>query len=141
MSDTLKPDYERIAKELSAEQGEHITAEYLEALDNRTESEWLNKFGEAADTSLAGTVAASPSPFFGTHPVVKILKHNQETPMTHVEHSKKAGLAVPCSALHITFGGRCLNCGYDPTPAAPSFEAGYTGSLEEELRNEFLGGE
>ena len=51
--------------------------------------------------------------------------------MTHFEHMKKAGLAVPCCATHITFGGRCLNCGYDPTPA-PSF----TGSLEEELTNQ-----
>lgn len=33
-------DYVEIAKKLSAEQGEIITPEYLEALDNRTTEEW-----------------------------------------------------------------------------------------------------
>ena len=78
MSDTLKPDYERIAKELSAEQGEHITAEYLETLDNHTESNWLNNFGADRDTTSGEVKASAPSPFFYTHPVVKILKHNRE---------------------------------------------------------------
>jgi hypothetical protein len=76
MSDTLKPDYERLAKEISAEQGEPVTAEYLESLDNRTESEWLNKFGEERNAALASQVS-SPSPFFYTHPVVKILNHDR----------------------------------------------------------------
>ena len=30
----------------------------------------------------------------------------------HLAHWMKAGVAVPCSAWHGTFGGRCLNCGY-----------------------------
>jgi len=34
--------------------------------------------------------------------------------MTHAEHSRKAKSSVPCSAEYITFGGHCLNCGYDP---------------------------
>lgn len=34
--------------------------------------------------------------------------------MTHAEHSKKAKLATPCTQWDITFGGRCLKCGYDP---------------------------
>ena len=34
---------------------------------------------------------------------------------THAEHSKKARNAVPCTAQDLTFGGRCLACGYDPT--------------------------
>jgi hypothetical protein len=34
--------------------------------------------------------------------------------MTHAEHSTKARVATPCTSLHITFGGRCLNCGYEP---------------------------
>ena len=34
--------------------------------------------------------------------------------MTHREHERYVRPAVPCSANHITFGGRCLNCGFDP---------------------------
>jgi hypothetical protein len=34
--------------------------------------------------------------------------------MTHFEHSKKVNPVRPCSAHHLTFGGRGLNCGYDP---------------------------
>ena len=33
---------------------------------------------------------------------------------THHEHSKRAKNAVPCTAQDITFGGRCLACGYEP---------------------------
>lgn len=39
--------------------------------------------------------------------------------MTHREYSKLArnASAVPCNASHMTFGGRCLNCGWtQPTP-------------------------
>ena len=34
--------------------------------------------------------------------------------MTHFEYSNEVKLVVPCSANHLTFGGKCLNCGYDP---------------------------
>jgi len=34
--------------------------------------------------------------------------------MTHSEASKQAKVSTPCTAAHITFGGRCLNCGYEP---------------------------
>ena len=34
--------------------------------------------------------------------------------MTHHEQSEKARVATPCTAASITFGGRCLNCGWDP---------------------------
>ena len=37
--------------------------------------------------------------------------------MTHTQHSAKARVSNPCNSTHLTFGGRCLNCGYDPTPA------------------------
>jgi len=35
--------------------------------------------------------------------------------MNHTEHAEKAKSATPCAAWHITFGGRCLNCGFDPS--------------------------
>lgn len=31
---------------------------------------------------------------------------------THTEHAAKVGVAVPCTSVHQTFGGKCLNCGY-----------------------------
>ena len=34
--------------------------------------------------------------------------------MTHQECYEKVRPVVPCSRQHLTFGGRCLNCGYDP---------------------------
>ena len=38
--------------------------------------------------------------------------------MNHVEYSaysrRKSGRATECAAHYITFGGRCLNCGFDP---------------------------
>lgn len=34
--------------------------------------------------------------------------------MTHHQWSKKAKPATPCTCHHLTYGGRCLNCGYDP---------------------------
>lgn len=34
--------------------------------------------------------------------------------MTHAEHAEKSKVSTPCAAQSITFGGRCLNCGYDP---------------------------
>lgn len=32
--------------------------------------------------------------------------------MTHREWADKQKIATPCTAAHITFGGRCLNCGW-----------------------------
>lgn len=34
--------------------------------------------------------------------------------MTHSEYSARARTVVHCHPAHLTFGGRCLNCGYDP---------------------------
>lgn len=34
--------------------------------------------------------------------------------MTHFQYTKKHKPPQPCNAAHITFGNRCLNCGYDP---------------------------
>jgi len=34
--------------------------------------------------------------------------------MTHKEYMDKIKPTAPCASWHITFGGRCLNCGYDP---------------------------
>ena len=41
--------------------------------------------------------------------------------MTHAEHSKKARNATPCTAELITFGGRCLACGWEPEPPKPEY--------------------
>ena len=40
--------------------------------------------------------------------------------MSHLEYIRTvaAKTSSPCVAHHITFGGRCLNCGYDPQTAA-----------------------
>ena len=32
---------------------------------------------------------------------------------THLEHATAASVATPCRADHLTFGGKCLNCGFD----------------------------
>jgi hypothetical protein len=37
-----------------------------------------------------------------------------QKPGTHAAHSKAMKLAQPCAAWHLTFGGKCLNCGYVP---------------------------
>ena len=42
---------------------------------------------------------------------------------THAEHSKRIRNATPCTAHDITFGGRCLACGYDPNNTMP--DTGY----------------
>ncbi len=35
---------------------------------------------------------------------------------THMEQQLAARvIEQPCMAAHVTFGGGCLNCGYDPT--------------------------
>lgn len=34
--------------------------------------------------------------------------------MTHYEFMMKYSPGNICSARHLTFGNRCLNCGYDP---------------------------
>jgi hypothetical protein len=34
--------------------------------------------------------------------------------MTHHEYTEKVKPYPPCNASNLTFGGRCLNCGYDP---------------------------
>lgn len=31
---------------------------------------------------------------------------------THEQHWVSAKLSTPCSSVHMTFGGRCLNCGW-----------------------------
>ena len=36
--------------------------------------------------------------------------------MTHYEWSNTHKHAASCASWHITFGGGCLNCGYDPNP-------------------------
>jgi hypothetical protein len=36
------------------------------------------------------------------------------TGLSHTEHVKRAGVATPCTADVMTFGGRCLNCGFNP---------------------------
>ena len=55
---------------------------------------------------------------------------------THRAHSAAVRPAVPCAAWHVTFGGRCLNCGFDPaapdaTPCrpfrGPRYSVEYTG--------------
>ncbi len=35
---------------------------------------------------------------------------------THIEHAEEIGVPDwrPCTAGYITFGGKCLNCGYVP---------------------------
>lgn len=33
---------------------------------------------------------------------------------THREHAQRTRVATPCTQWSITYGGRCLNCGYDP---------------------------
>ena len=33
---------------------------------------------------------------------------------THTQVIEEIKPSVPCAAWHITFGGKCLNCGYDP---------------------------
>lgn len=39
--------------------------------------------------------------------------------LTHREHAKRPGLAVPCTAHHVNFGGGCLNCGWLPQAVTP----------------------
>jgi len=34
--------------------------------------------------------------------------------MTHLETYIKSRVATPCTAASMTFGGRCLNCGFEP---------------------------
>lgn len=40
--------------------------------------------------------------------------------MTHYEYTQAHKPSQPCTAAHITFGGVCLNCGYDPAPKPAS---------------------
>jgi len=37
-----------------------------------------------------------------------------EQKVTHTRHAKRAGVATPCTAAHVNFGGGCLNCGWSP---------------------------
>ena len=37
-----------------------------------------------------------------------------EQTTTHAEHAAVAGVTTLCRADHLTFGGKCLNCGFDP---------------------------
>lgn len=39
-----------------------------------------------------------------------------EKRLTHKEMMAKAGLAMPCTVWDLTYGGRCLACGYEPKP-------------------------
>lgn len=41
---------------------------------------------------------------------------------SHAEQSAAAHNATPCTAASMTFGGRCLACGWDPSQ--PVFECG-----------------
>jgi hypothetical protein len=34
--------------------------------------------------------------------------------LTHAQHAAKGKRSTPCCAWHITYGGRCFNCGFDP---------------------------
>lgn len=34
--------------------------------------------------------------------------------MTHYEYTQQHRPSTPCRSYHMTFGGRCLNCGYNP---------------------------
>ena len=34
--------------------------------------------------------------------------------MTHVEYMQIKKLTILCASWHLTFNGRCLNCGYEP---------------------------
>lgn len=43
--------------------------------------------------------------------------------MSHAEFAKKQGIATPCTAHHVNFGGDCLNCGYVPPLNRPKGEA------------------
>lgn len=52
--------------------------------------------------------------------------------MTHTQKMAAAKVATPCTAAHITFGGRCMNCGFEPAPTLNP----YIGSLNEELENQ-----
>lgn len=38
----------------------------------------------------------------------------EDLTVTHKEHSARAKVATPCTVVHLSFGGRCLNCGFDP---------------------------
>ena len=49
--------------------------------------------------------------------------------MTHQERAKKAGLATACTVHHITFGGGCLNCGYNLAVVRPLSKKGRKDNL------------
>jgi hypothetical protein len=34
--------------------------------------------------------------------------------LTHAEHSRRVRNATPCTVHDLTYGGRCLACGWDP---------------------------
>ena len=36
----------------------------------------------------------------------------RESTCSHVEHEKKTKVSTPCTSHHMTFGGKCLNCGW-----------------------------
>lgn len=48
---------------------------------------------------------------------------------SHSDHAAKQGLAVPCTAVHLTFGGKCLNCGYQPDTETAADQADDTSAL------------
>lgn len=53
------------------------------------------------------------SPWYAAQAIVNGLGVDTET---HKQHSDRVKPIVPCSAHHLTFGGECLNCGYDLDP-------------------------
>jgi len=39
---------------------------------------------------------------------------------THHEYQRYVRPVMPCTAAHMTFGGKCLNCGYEPDAYVPN---------------------
>jgi hypothetical protein len=56
--------------------------------------------------------------------------------MTHKEAMAIKKPTVPCAAWHITFGGRCLNCGWEPDREITKNLIVFKGVREEGIRVE-----
>lgn len=55
--------------------------------------------------------------------------------MTHYEFTLKFNEKpgrIACNASHMTFGGRCLNCGYEPSLVTRKMESALSGILDEQ---------
>lgn len=48
--------------------------------------------------------------------------------MTHFEYAKSKGIET-CTAHHMTFEGRCLNCDYDPAKHGDGHTRGMLGMV------------